>query len=191
MARNVEIKIQVNNLESVRKSVQSIANRGPFTLQQVDYFFPVANGRLKLRVAQSDLPGYKNKSELIAYQRSDEARGRTSNYEIHETDDWQSLYGSLVVTLGEGPIVRKNRELYLTGKTRIHLDTVEGLGTFVEIEVVMDPQKSVVEGHRELQQLMTEMNLQDEKIVDVAYADLISAQCAQQSAQQSAQPGSN
>lgn len=173
MAQNIEIKIPVDDLAPLRKCASRVANRGPFKLQQVDYFFPVPNGRLKLRVQESDFENGERKAELIAYHRSDAAEARASDYLLCPTNEPDLLRESLTRSLGIGPVVRKQRELYLIGRTRIHLDQVEGLGSFLEIEVVMNESESAAVGHSELRSLLDELGVSENDASSVAYADML------------------
>ncbi len=173
MHKNIELKVRVQNLPSIRNKARTIAERGPFLLEQVDYFFPVDQGRLKLRVEQSSLPDRGNHAELIAYHRTDEQAARASNYLICPTQEPDQLRQTLDRALGAGPVVRKIRELYLYGRTRIHLDEVEGLGDFVEIEVVMQDGESNETGHRELEEIVETLELDMSGVESVAYADML------------------
>ena len=175
MATNVEIKVRVNELVAVRRAAAALADQGPFRLQQVDHFFPVYFGRLKLRMQHSDLPEQSRTAELIAYQRANTACARTSDYTRCVVPDPECLRIALSDSLGQGAIVRKTRELYLVGRTRIHLDTVDGLGMFVELEVVLDPQELEAAGMRELSEIQSALGLQDAEVMKDAYGDMIAS----------------
>jgi predicted adenylyl cyclase CyaB len=75
--------------------------------------------------------------------------------------------------LGVRGVVRKKRTLYWTGQTRIHLDDVEGLGTFLELEVVLEPGQSTVEGVDMARQIMKRLNIEEDNLVEAAYIDLL------------------
>lgn len=77
------------------------------------------------------------------------------------------------LSLGVRGVVRKKRALYMVGQTRIHLDEVEGLGAFVELEVVMQPDQSQTEGIQIARELMAKLEIQDTELVDHAYIDLL------------------
>ena len=173
MPQNIEIKVRTNSLARVRERAIAMADQGPFELSQIDYFFPVPNGRLKLRVENSTQPGRSSKSELIAYQRPDEATARYSDYLLYATSEPNLLRESLGRALDVGPVVHKTRELFLVGRTRIHLDTVEQLGTFVEIEVVMQDGEAEVDGQQELNRLMNELGIESAEVMELAYADML------------------
>ena len=171
MPANTEIKIRVPNIGPVRENAEKIADAGPFVLDQVDYFFPVPEGRLQLRVEQSG--GQPARAELISYHRSNEAAARTSDYILCPIPDPDLLRSALEKVLGAGVVVRKRRELFLIGRTRIHLDEVDSLGSFVEIEVVMGDDEDEATGCDELQRLLAHPGVADCQIESVAYADLL------------------
>lgn len=125
MARNVEIKARVSDLAFVEARASAIATEAPVDLVQDDTFFACANGRLKLRQFGD------GRGELIHYLRADETGPKISDYLITPTTAPEVLRESLSRAVGVVGRVRKRRRLYLFDRTRIHLDEVEGLGTFV------------------------------------------------------------
>jgi predicted adenylyl cyclase CyaB len=136
-------------------------------LHQEDTFFRVSGGRLKLRDFGA------NRGELIWYQRVDQEGPKQSTYSISKTDDVRGLKAVLAAALGLIDVVRKTRELYLVGQTRIHLDQVEGLGDFVELEFVLHGDQSFDEGHTAVVALMKDLGLRHDDLVPHAYIDLI------------------
>ena len=131
MPTNIEAKFRCPELGSVESRAQVFADNGPTILCQTDTYFEVPDGRLKLREFP-DAP-----AELIGYSRADAAATRPSQWRIVTIDDPDSLKEILLGTCGLKTVVDKKRTLYLIGQTRVHLDEVEGLGSFVEIEVVL------------------------------------------------------
>ena len=126
--RNLEIKCRVDNLDSVRRRALSAGGQPIHVLRQTDTYFQVERGLLKLR----EIEGHQ--SELIAYERPGSEGSRVSDYVIHTTDDATNLKEVLARSHAVLVTVRKSRELIMIEKTRVHLDTVEELGTFVELE---------------------------------------------------------
>jgi len=61
----------------------------------------------------------------------------------------------------------------MSGRTRLHFDRVEGLGNFIELEVVLDTNDSIENGEAEAEFLMQKLNIQKDDLVDVAYVDLL------------------
>jgi len=86
-----------------------------------------------------------------------------------------SLRALLTAAFGIGTIVVKTRLLYLAGETRIHLDSVVGLGSFVELEVVLAPDQTPEDGHRVVRELMSALEIDQGDLIDCAYADLLGA----------------
>jgi predicted adenylyl cyclase CyaB len=167
MARNVEIKAKVSDLPKLRRRVESLADRGPALIEQEDTFFLCPSGRLKLR-RFSDGTG-----ELIFYQRPDGNGPRESQYFISATHDPRSLTTVLTGAYGVRGVVRKRRALFLAGQTRIHLDEVEDLGTFLELEVVLDEDQTAEEGTEIAQKFMKDLDIADTTLVPQAYIDLL------------------
>src|SRR4051812_45132948 len=137
MGRNVEIKARARDFERQRSVAEQLAGAPGEDLVQEDTFFNVPSGRLKLRQVQGR-PG-----ELIHYARPDTAGPKESQYLFYPTDRPEELKPVLANALGVSGIVRKKRTLYLIGQTRVHIDRVEGLGEFVELEVILDPGQDV------------------------------------------------
>jgi predicted adenylyl cyclase CyaB len=167
MARNVELKAKVADRAELEKRVQALADSGPTVLEQEDTFFDVPSGRLKLRV----LGG--GEGQLIWYRRADAEKPRKSDYTIVPVEHPGALRTVLTDALGVVGTVRKTRTLYTAGRTRIHLDDVEGLGSFVEIEVVLDDADAVVDGEAEARRLMDSLGIREQDLVPVAYVDLL------------------
>ena len=167
MARNIEIKARVESLVAVMLRTAAIADQGPIVILQDDTFYHCPNGRLKLRKL-SDHEG-----DLIFYQRTDQTGPKTSNYLISKTTQPDQLAQVLLSAFGISGRVKKHRTLYLAGRTRIHLDRVEGLGEFVELEVVLAQDESESEGIREAHRLMAQLGIAPQQLIAGAYLDLI------------------
>jgi predicted adenylyl cyclase CyaB len=136
-------------------------------IPQVDTFFYSPQGRLKLRQLAP------NHAQLVYYLREDSHGPKQSEYHIFETDQPEQLKSILAAAYGVRGVVRKVRYLYLAGQTRIHLDEVEGLGQFMELEVVMQPEQSSTEGESIAQDLMNKLEIKPEDLIGVAYMDLL------------------
>ena len=166
MARNVEVKARVADLAQVEAQARRIATSGPDDLAQDDTFFACANGRLKLRELSA------TQGQLIYYSRADEAGPKVSDYWITETHSPGAMRETLARALGIVGRVRKQRRLYLLDRTRIHLDNVEGLGSFVELEVVLDEGESPHEGEEAARHIMKALGIGNSQLVQGAYVDL-------------------
>lgn len=169
MARNVEIKARVEDREWLEQAAAALADRGPEALFQDDTFFHCPDGRLKLRDF-GDGTG-----ELIFYQRADASGPKTSFYRIAPTSDPAALRDTLGLALGERGRVVKHRTLYLAGRTRIHLDRVESLGEFMELEVVLADDEDEAAGLAEARRLMEQLGIGADQLIEGAYLDLLGA----------------
>jgi predicted adenylyl cyclase CyaB len=167
MGRNVEIKARLRDAARVRALAEAIADGPAELIEQHDSFYRCPDGRLKLR-RFADGSG-----ELIFYRRDDSAGPRESHFIKSPIPDPKSLAEALGAALGVLGELRKRRTLYLSGQTRIHLDEVEGLGDFLELEVVLEDEQSLEEGSRIARGLMAELGISDEDLVPVAYIDLL------------------
>lgn len=172
MPRNVEIKVRVRDLERLRARVRERAGERRAVLEQEDVFFSVPHGRLKLRF----LPA--GAAELIHYERADQTGPKLSQYRLARTEEPEALRALLAGALGEIGVVRKRRELHLAGRTRIHLDEVEGLGAFLELEVVLAPEEPAAHGEAVALALMEELGVDAGDLVADAYVDLLEARGA-------------
>ncbi len=172
MPRNVEIKARVRDLERVRARAEALSDAPAVVLEQRDTFFRVPDGRLKLRVFPD------GKGELIAYRRPDAIRPKTSEYFVYRTAHPQELEEVLSRTLGVRGVVEKKRRLYLVGATRIHLDDVRGLGSFLELEVVLADGQSEADGEAIALKLMAELGVRDKDLLAQAYIDLLENEAA-------------
>ncbi|HTX91857.1 MAG TPA: class IV adenylate cyclase, partial [Anaerolineales bacterium] len=105
--------------------------------------------------------------------RSDSAGPKRSEYFIAETADPPALKAALSAALGVRGVVRKTRTLYMVGQTRLHLDEVEGLGQFMELEVVLRPGQTDMEGQSIADDLMVKLGIEQGDLLEGAYMDLL------------------
>jgi len=167
MARNIEIKAHVSDLAVMTERATAVADQGPIEILQDDTFFACPTGRLKLRCFSDDA------GELIFYQRADQLGPKESSYVRTPTTDPASLRQALSLAYGEVGRVRKRRTLFLVGRTRIHLDDVEYLGSFLELEVVLREGELAASGVREAEALMQRLGVDPSQLIDRAYVDLL------------------
>lgn len=168
MPRNVEIKAVIRDPKALLARARRLWG-APQRLRQKDLFFPCPNGRLKLRL-QRPGPSY-----LIAYSRPDARGPKTSCYSTAVAPDPEALAVCLRAALGTGRVVEKTRLLFLAGRTRVHVDSVRGLGDFLELEVVLRPGKGAAAGRAEAQRLTRLLGVRPGDLLAGAYADLYSA----------------
>lgn len=166
-ARNIEIKARILNTPRLRATVEAMSDTPVEVLNQQDVFFAVASGRLKLRTMGD------RRGELIHYDRPDTAGPKGSHYLIAPTTAPDVLMTILSRVLPIVGVVRKQRSLYRVGQTRIHLDQVEYLGDFLELEVVLRPGQTDEEGVSITEDLMSRLEIPREQFVGKAYIDLL------------------
>jgi predicted adenylyl cyclase CyaB len=167
MPANIEIKALLTNPAAANAVAARLSDTSPETIQQEDFFFACNRGRLKLRIFAP------NREELIRYERSDVADARVSRYLIARTPDPQILNEILGATLGRIGVVKKTRVLYLIGQTRVHIDEVQGLGDFLELEVVLRPGQTELEGKSIVTALLAEFGIAQNELIAEAYVDLL------------------
>ncbi len=168
MPRNIEIKARIENIEVVLPLVAKIADEGPTEIVQDDTFFSCPTGRLKLRTF-SETDG-----QLIFYLRPDKAGPKECTYIISPTASPGTLRQTLSLAYGERGRVRKHRTLFMVGRTRVHLDRVEKLGDFLELEVALDVGESAEAGMAVAHELPNRLAISSHQLLEGAYVDLLS-----------------
>merc|ERR1712071_316354 len=170
MPQNVEIKARVPDRAQLIKNIENNTNaEWTALLDQHDTFYNAPNARLKLR----RIPSH-GMYQLISYSRSDTLGPKVSEYVFTSIDDKElaeQLHENLKHALGVKTDLKKQRSLYMLGPTRIHVDTVEGLGEFVEFEVVLEDGDSVEAGQKVADALMVKLGILKEHLMVGAYAD--------------------
>lgn len=167
MPRNIEIKAYIPRVKDVARKAAAIADQGPFELEQDDTFFPCPSGRLKLRAFSSD------SGELIFYRRPDQQGPKESFYLLAPTSAPDTLRETLSLAYGQAGRVRKRRTLFLVGRTRVHLDDVQDLGQFLELEVVLNENEPAEAGVSEAHELMAKLGVEPSQLIEGAYLDLL------------------
>lgn len=167
MGRNVEIKARASDFAAQRAKAAELAASPSELLSQEDTFFAAKRGRLKLRRFD------EGSGQLIYYERSDAPGPSESRYMLLPTREPDSLRDALSKALGVTGVVKKRREVFLVERTRVHLDEVEGLGRFIELEAVLGPDESSADGKRRVDELMSALGVDDGDLLDRAYIDLI------------------
>jgi len=173
--RNVELKARAGDLEELRRRAMELGAEPTARLLQVDRFFRCAEGgRLKLRTEKRlDTGGRSGTGELVFYRRPDESGARLSEYALVPVKRGAQLSAILEAALGGLGEVRKERELLLLGRARIHLDRVEGLGDFLELEVVLEEGADEADARAEALMLLEKLGLGKDDLVPGAYRDLL------------------
>lgn len=164
---NIELKARCEDLGKLRQSCESLGAESEEPDRQLDTYFRVAHSRLKLR--ESLLSG----AGLIFYTRADVAGPRESHYEICPVEDAEGLKAILKKALGVRAVVAKRRETFVIGNVRVHLDKVQGLGTFVELEGGVDDPADLVEVAQEVRGLQQALGIDNQSLIKGSYSDLV------------------
>ncbi|HEY9153167.1 MAG TPA: class IV adenylate cyclase [Anaerolineales bacterium] len=167
MPKNIEIKARVRDFPELKRRAESLSDSPLEVIPQEDTFFVTSKGRLKLRVLAPD------RAQLVYYERPDQDGPKRSDYFIFNTNDPENLMTALSPALGVRGVVKKTRYLYRVGQTRVHLDDVEGLGQFMELEVVLHDDQSDAEGQRMANDLMEKLGIVPADLIEGAYMDLL------------------
>jgi predicted adenylyl cyclase CyaB len=167
MPANIEIKARVHDFKRLQQKVEQLSDAPCQVIQQEDTFFNCPNGRIKLRELGP------HRGQLVYYLRPDVSGPKHSEYKIFETDDPAGLKIILTEAYGIRGVVSKVRYLFMAGQTRIHLDDVKGLGTFIELEVVLQADQTDAEGQAIAENLMHRLGILESDLIDTAYMDLI------------------
>lgn len=163
--RNLEFKARIEDANALVARARALGADLWGDLRQTDTYFAVRRGRLKLR----ETVGHQ--AELIYYERDEEGERRPSDYSVTYFKDAEGLKEALTKALGVRTRVRKRRTLLVLDTTRIHVDNVEGLGSFLEIEVPVREDEEAA--HRQLQSLVSALGFSWEDCIRKSYADLI------------------
>jgi predicted adenylyl cyclase CyaB len=167
MDRNVEIKARIESIEALAAVAARLATEGPFEIDQDDTFFACEAGRLKLRAFS------RTSGELIFYRRANQQGPKESFYVRSTTSEPESLREALTLAYGQTGRVQKHRTVFLLGRTRIHIDRVQGLGHFLELEVVLNESESPEVGVLEATEIMGRLGVQQHQLLEEAYVDLL------------------
>lgn len=163
MPKNLEVKIQLDKFDNILDTLNGLGVKKIKELEQSDVYYENNNMKVKLRIENDEY-------FLIKYLRDENADNRWSNYELLKLEgDNPRKYLSDLMT--EKIVVNKKRKLFIYDNTRIHLDEVENLGKFIELETkVIDSEENAERRFKELVKLL---NLNLNKQIRSGYKELI------------------
>lgn len=164
--KNLELKAKCGCLDSVRRQLIDFKAEFRETVEQIDTYFNVPKGRLKLRKING------SEAYLVYYERGNSAGSRYSTYQLWNVTYQAGFMEILTTVLGVKVIVEKQRELWLFGDTRIHLDRVMNLGAFVELETVIRNQTER-EAWMEHQSVKEAIGIMERDLIAESYSDLL------------------
>ncbi len=167
--KNIEFKARCTDLTPIRAYLELVEARYVGEDHQLDTYFHVPAGRLKLREGTIE-------RSLIFYQRPNQAGPKQSDVKLHrvEEDTSATLRGLLAGALGIKVVVDKRRHIYFIDNVKIHLDEVEGLGTFLEVEAI-DRVGDVDAAFllRQCEHLLTQFSVAESDLITHSYSDLL------------------
>ncbi len=162
--RNIELKARDLDRGASLKACLKLGASDHGTISQRDTYFDSPHGGLKLR---EEHPG---SAHLIQFLRAEQPQQRESRYRIAEVIDAASLVAVLADAIGIWGTVVKQRHLLLWETVRIHLDEVDGLGSFVELEAVAPADSDLSREHELVAQLRHELNITEDRLEARGYA---------------------
>ncbi len=165
---NVEIKARCANLAATARAVAAAGAVLEATFEQIDTYYKVPNGRLKLR-RQDGIEA------LIYYRRPDDASPKVSRYDLVPIAPEQPIAFILERALGIKTVVRKRRQLWRLDNIRIHLDDVEGIGSFIEFEVEVLPGRDIAGCRAQADALLNQLGITSAELIAGSYSDLMAA----------------
>ncbi len=162
---NVEFKAELRDLDLARAICRRLGATPIASFEQIDTYFSVPSGRLKRRETQGEPPEY------IFYERANRTRPKLSHFSIYTESQAQDRFGA--APLPTLVVVRKFRELFMLGSTRIHLDQVDGLGMFLEFESLVSRENNLADAHATIGSLRTHFGPSLGEPISVSYSDLL------------------
>ena len=164
---NVEFKAHCYQPDRIREVLEREGAEYRGRDHQIDVYFNVQNGRLKLRKGNIE-------NSLIAYERKDYAGTKQSNVHLVRLEPGTNLEQVLTTALGIKVVVDKKRDIYLIDNVKFHVDEVEGLGSFMEVEAI-DSEGTI--GRQRLQEQCDYyrdlFEIKDENMVPMSYSDML------------------
>lgn len=164
--QNLEAKFKLFDLAKARKQAEALKYEFKAILVQRDTFFHVKQGKLKLREEESG-------ARLIYYGREDVKGLKLSNYEITPVPEPDKLRAMMSAALGLLAVVKKSRILLIRDNVRLHLDNVDGLGDFGEIEAVLEEGSSPDQSRAAVEQLLSALDINRRKLIDASYYEML------------------
>ncbi len=164
---NVEIKARCNNADRIRSYLVIHNAECKGIDEQVDTYFNVPNGRLKLREGNIE-------NNLIFYERINQAGPKNSHFHLVKIEDAKALKEVLTKSIGVKVVVIKRREIYYISNVKFHIDEVPGLGSFVEIEagnILADLTREQLKEQCDF--YIKEFEIRPADFMEVSYSDML------------------
>lgn len=167
---NIEFKCELRDIGVARATCRSLKATHILSFDQTDTYFRVPTGRLKKRETSGE------PTEWIFYERANRAAAKLSHFMIYSEAQAKERFGT--EPLPVWVVVKKCRELWMLGNTRIHLDTVEGLGTFLELEALVSRDHNIARCHEALTSLREAFSPILGEAIGMGYSDMLAAEAA-------------
>ena len=162
---NIELKAELRDIVLARAACRALGASFILAFDQVDTYYRIPLGRLKRRETTGE------PAEYIFYERPNRAAPKLSDFTIFSEEQAAERFGR--DPLPVWAIVRKRRELWMWGVVRIHLDTVDRLGTFIEFESLVSRQNNVARAHDHMTTLRAHFGPLMGELIDCSYSDLL------------------
>jgi predicted adenylyl cyclase CyaB len=163
----VEVKAKSNDLQKVRKFLNSRKAEKKGIDHQIDTYFKVAHGRLKLREGNLE-------NHLIYYERTNKPGPKQSQILLYKSDPDSSLKEILMKSIDVLAVVDKKREIYFLNNVKFHLDKVKHLGSFVEIEAIDYTGKiGLPKLNKQCRSYLKALEIVPKDLVSKSYSDMI------------------
>ncbi len=164
---NFEFKAQAADLNSLEKKIQELDPVFIGTDHQVDTYFNVSNGRLKLREGNIE-------NALIWYERKNTMGAKSSRVLLYQHTPDKMLKAILIKLHGIKVVVDKKRKIYFIDHVKFHFDVVTALGTFVEVEAIdRNGDIGIQQLQLDCEKYASVFNIQREDYIPYSYSDLL------------------
>jgi len=164
---NIEIKALCNSLDRIRSILNDHDADFKGTDHQVDTYFKVPEGRLKLRRGTIE-------QNLIFYRRPNSKSPKASNINLVPAEHPEKLHALLKNALSTNIVVSKKRDIYFIDNVKFHNDSVKKLGNFVEIEAIDEDGTIGEEKLRDqCQKYLNLFNISDDQLISQSYSDML------------------
>ena len=164
---NIEIKARCENPEFIRAILKSKNAEFKGKDHQVDTYFNVQNGRLKLREGTIE-------NNLIHYNRPNVSGPKQSNFSLYKTESNTPLKQLLINALGQKIVVDKQREIYYIENIKFHIDEIIDLGSFVEIEAEGVEKEGEIERlHQQCNEYLKLFKIEESALINNSYSDML------------------
>lgn len=167
MPTNIEFKAKTVSLAITENKLKTLQPVFIGTDHQIDTYFNVANGRLKLREGNIE-------NALIFYERENTAAAKQSNVILYQHQPNESLKHLLTKIHGIKAVVDKERKIYFIGNVKFHFDKVVGLGEFIEVEAIDSNKTISIEKLQEQCAFYADfLGIQPVDYISLSYSDMV------------------